>query len=149
MVARNGGPSPNGPNGSGRDAGGRFAKGCAGGPGNPHAAATAKLHAKLLASITDADIDKAIDVIRECMTGKDGKPADKLAAARELLDRGVGRASQTGLQEEVAALRHELAELAKQRSAFDLRNFSDEELAQLESIVRAAGRRAGLPVNGE
>jgi hypothetical protein len=47
------------PTGNGRTALGRFAKGNAGGPGNPHAKRVTALREALLAAVTDADIKGA------------------------------------------------------------------------------------------
>lgn len=78
-------PSPNGGNGDARDAGGRFAPGWKGGPGNPHAARVAKLRAALLEAITPAKIKAAVKaLIREAEGGN-------IQAIRELLDRSIGR----------------------------------------------------------
>lgn len=79
-------PSPNGANGSnGRDARGRFAAGNAGGPGNPQAKKTAALRASLLTSVTIKDLRDVVKaLIREAKAGD-------VAAARELLDRTIGK----------------------------------------------------------
>lgn len=96
-------PSPNGEsNGGGRDGRGRFKHGNRGGPGNPHAADVGRLRAKFFASIKEADVEKALATIRKVM--KDGKPADQLAAARELLDRVIGKAVQCDLLERIERL---------------------------------------------
>jgi len=79
-----GDPSPNGDNGD-RDAAGRFAKGNAGGPGNPFARATARLRAELVASVEPADIREVVGVL----IGK--AKAGDMAAVRELLDRAIGK----------------------------------------------------------
>lgn len=54
-------PSPNGGNGraGNRDAGGRFAKGNSGGPGNPYARRVARLRSLMLEAVSDDDL-KAI-----------------------------------------------------------------------------------------
>jgi len=75
----------NRPNGA-RDARGRFAPGNAGGPGNPHAKATARLRAALMRAITPSDVEAAISQL--VAKAREGD----LAAIKELLDRGVGRA---------------------------------------------------------
>ena len=76
-------PSSNGPNG--RDRHGRFAKGNAGGPGNPHAAKVAALRSALLAAVTEADMREI--AARLVQLAKDGV----LAAVRELFLRTIGR----------------------------------------------------------
>jgi hypothetical protein len=70
----------------GRDARGRFAAGNAGGPGNPHAAAVAKMRAAMLAAITDDDIREVVRML------VDRAKRGNIQAARELLDRCCGRA---------------------------------------------------------
>ena len=47
-------PSRNG--GNGRDSQGRFARGNAGGPGNPHAQRTAEIREAMLAAVAPADV---------------------------------------------------------------------------------------------
>lgn len=61
-------PSPNGPNG--RTNGGKFAKGNAGGPGNPYARRTAALRSLLLDAIDDGDWRQIVEAMkRQAMTG--------------------------------------------------------------------------------
>jgi hypothetical protein len=76
-------PSTNGTNG--RDSGGRFAKGNAGGPGNPHARRVARLRSALLRAVTPADLKAVLAALV-----KKAKRGD-VAAARELLDRLFGK----------------------------------------------------------
>ena len=76
-------PSPNGSNG--RDAKGRFSKGNPGGPGNPYAQQVGKLRSALLRAVSEADM-KAI-VARLVKLAKEGN----VRAAREVLDRCIGR----------------------------------------------------------
>lgn len=137
MVA----PSTNEPangNGKGRGARGRFAPGNPGGPGNPHAADVGRLRAKFFAGIRDADVDKALATIREIMGDAKAKHADRLAAARELLDRVIGKPAPAEPPEE----RPDLPALAD----VDLRNCTAHELQTLREILAAATRRAGRPV---
>ena len=75
--------STNGPNG--RDGRGRFAKGNAGGPGNPHACKVAKLRSALLAAVTEDDVREIIE--RLVRLAKEGD----LASIRELFLRTIGR----------------------------------------------------------
>ena len=77
-------PTPNGPDG--RDAGGRFAKGNAGGPGNPHARRVARLRALVVEAVTDVDMRDVLATLIRCAI--DGEPW----AVRELLDRTIGKA---------------------------------------------------------
>jgi hypothetical protein len=72
----------------GRDSAGRFRKGCAPGPGNPGIGQLAAHRARFAAALKSRDIDAALKVIRDVM--KKGKDADRLAAARELLNRVLG-----------------------------------------------------------
>lgn len=80
-------PIPNGPP-NGRDRRGRFALGNSGGPGNPNAAKVGQLRARLYRLIRNEDIDLALETMREVMG--DGKPSDRLAAAKLLLERAMG-----------------------------------------------------------
>ena len=73
-------PSPNG-----RSARGRFARGNPGGPGNPHAKRTSLLRAALLEAVTEDDIRAvAHGLVAKARSGD-------TAAARELLDRVIGK----------------------------------------------------------
>lgn len=77
-------PSPNGPNGD-RDSGERFAKGNAGGPGNPHARQVGGLRKALLDAITPEDITAVIQrLLTEAKAGN-------IAAIKEVLDRTLGK----------------------------------------------------------
>jgi hypothetical protein len=73
------------PTGNGRTALGRFAKGNAGGPGNPHAKRVTALREALLAAVTDADIK----AVARALVAR--AKAGEVAAARELLDRVLGK----------------------------------------------------------
>ena len=81
MVA----PSSNGSNGSGRDSGGRFARGNAGGPGNPYAKRTAEMKAAFMAAITPKDMGAIGKVLVEKAKG------GNLEAMRLLFDRLLGK----------------------------------------------------------
>ncbi len=105
------GPTAKGENG--RMPNGKFAKGWRGGPGNPHAAQVAKLRSALLAAISEADLKSVIAALLQKAQAGD------VAAAKEILDRCLGRAPQAieidaqveGRYEDVsavAALRREL-----------------------------------------
>jgi len=75
-------PSPNGDNG--RGSGGRFAKGNAGGPGNPHARRVGEIRAKLLAAVTDEDLETIIQtLVAKAKAGEQW-------AVKELLSRLIG-----------------------------------------------------------
>ena len=67
----------------GRDKRGRFAKGYAGGPGNPHAAAVCKLRAELFRRIKSADLSKVVNTLVTAATSGD------VAAAKLVLAYGV------------------------------------------------------------
>src|SRR5262245_21875085 len=54
---------------TGRDTNGRFAKGNAGGPGNPHARKVAQLRAALLERVTVEDIHEMADQLIELALG--------------------------------------------------------------------------------
>jgi hypothetical protein len=77
-------PSTNGANG--RDANGRFGKGNAGGPGNPHAKQVAQLRAALFAAVTEDDLKEVVAALLN--RAREGD----IAAIRELLDRLLGKA---------------------------------------------------------
>jgi hypothetical protein len=77
-------PLPNGPNGE-RDGLGRFAKGNAGGPGNPNARSVNRWRAILAESVTDAQIKAVIGRLVEA--AKRGEPW----AIKEFLDRVLGK----------------------------------------------------------
>ena len=78
-------PLANGENG--RDVMGRFARGNAGGPGNPYNAQVAKLRAAMMAAVSEQDITQVV-----AMLIQEAKKGD-VAAARELLDRVFGKAA--------------------------------------------------------
>jgi hypothetical protein len=94
-------------NGDGRDlATGRFAKGWRGGPGNPFAGEVGKRRAQFFASLRDDDVSLALETIRTVMLkGKDG---ERLAAAKEMLDRVLGKGTETIILEKLAELEREL-----------------------------------------
>ena len=105
-------PSPKGPaNGEGRGADGKFRPGWRGGPGNPHAADVGRNRARFLRAIRSTDIGRAIATIRAIMEDGNAKPADRLAAARELLDRVIGKPAQAELLERIERLEQHFAEM--------------------------------------
>ena len=77
-------PSANGGNG-GRDTQGRFAKGNAGGPGNPHAQQVARLRSALLEGVTPKDLNKIVAKLVKMAKG------GNVVAAKEVLDRCLGK----------------------------------------------------------
>ncbi len=88
-----------------RDPGGRFVKGNAGGPGNPHNAAIARLRKALHAAVTEEDIEQVISVL--VAKAKEGS----LPAIRELLDRTIGKATDANIAERLDELERIAAEL--------------------------------------
>ena len=101
------GPSPNGNQTAGRDARGRFVKGCAPGPGNPYAAEVGKRRGWLMKAIKVKDIDLAVQTIREVMTK--GKDRERLRAAALLLERALGAPIAADIDERLRALEVVLA----------------------------------------
>lgn len=73
------------PTRNGRTALGQFAKGNAGGPGNPHGKRVAALREALIAAVTEADIK----AVAKALVAR--AKAGEVAAARELLDRLLGK----------------------------------------------------------
>jgi len=89
-------PSENGS--IGRDNKGRFAAGNRGGPGNPHAQRTSLLRNAMLSAVSADDVEKIIRAIV-----KAAKEGD-IVAAREVLDRTIGKPSQTDVLARLEAL---------------------------------------------
>ncbi len=101
-------PSANGgQTAAGRDAGGRFAPGNPGGPGNPNAAQVGKNRARLYEIIRTADIELAVKTMRNVM--RSGKDSDRLNAARLLLDRALGPILALDIEERLTQLEQLLA----------------------------------------
>lgn len=103
-------PSPNGQNGRGND--GRFAKGNAGGPGNPHAVQVARLRAALLKSVTPEDVG---DVIQALVA--QAKAGD-VASIRELFQRLLGPPVELDFIERLDALDGQIEALKKRAEGF-------------------------------
>ncbi len=80
-------PSGNGPDG--RDALGRFSTGNPGGPGNPFAPQVARLRGALLRAVAEEDVQAVVAKLVEL--AKDGN----VPAAREVLDRALGRSGES------------------------------------------------------
>ena len=78
-------PSTNGSNG--RGSGGRFAKGNAGGPGNPHARKVAQLRSTLLRAISSGDLRA---VVKKLL---DQAKAGDVQAAKLVIERCLGPAA--------------------------------------------------------
>jgi hypothetical protein len=102
-------PSTNGPNG--RGTGGRFAKGNAGGPGNPHARRVARLRSALFKAVTPEDLR---DVVTALLTSAKG---GDVSAARELMQRLLGPAEAVDLMERLDALEAKIQQLNETRGA--------------------------------
>ncbi len=84
-------PSRNGT--VGRDERGRFAPGNPGGPGNPHAKQTGKLRSAMLKAVTEKDMrDVVMKLVELAKSGN-------VPAAREVLDRCLGRPVEADLIE--------------------------------------------------
>lgn len=81
-----------------RDKNGRFTTGNPGGPGNPHAGQVAQLRAAILDAVGTDDVVAIIaQLVRKAREGD-------LAAAREVLDRTIGKAGPGDLLERIEAL---------------------------------------------
>jgi len=101
-------------NGSTRTLGGRFAPGNSGGPGNPSARAVGQLRAALLASVTEEDIRQIVAAL--VLKAKAGD----IAAAKEVLDRTLGKPVEADLIERLQLLEQAHASRAmEQHNAFD------------------------------
>lgn len=95
-------PLGNGSNG--RDNKGRFAVGNIGGPGNPHVKRTSVLRNALLNAVSTEDVEKIIQAIVKAAK------AGNLVAAREVLDRTIGKPSQTDILARLESLEQALHE---------------------------------------
>jgi hypothetical protein len=93
-------------NGADRGSDGKFAAGnrAAVGRGNPGAADVGRHRARFFAALRDDDVERCLRTIRRVMGNKKSRDGDRLAAARELLDRVIGRAVQADLLERIEAL---------------------------------------------
>lgn len=87
MSSENVPPLSNGSNG--RSAGGRFAKGWQGGPGNPHASNVHKFRNALHASVTEDNIRNVVTKLVQLAEGGEAW------AVKELLDRCLGKPKET------------------------------------------------------
>ena len=95
-------PTPNGR--IGRASNGRFAAGNPGGPGNPQAKRVAALRKALLKSVKPADVEAIVAKLVEAAKNGD------TVAAREILDRTIGKPVQTDLLQRVEQLEQLLAQ---------------------------------------
>jgi hypothetical protein len=98
-------PSTNGANGTTppRGPGGKFAAGNKGGPGNPHAARVARLRTALLDAVTPADMKAIVAKLVE------QAKAGNVPAAKEVLERTLGKPVEADLMERIESLEHLLA----------------------------------------
>lgn len=101
--------SENGRNG--RDARGRFVKGCAGWPGNPHARRVAALRSALLARIGPAELGEIVAAMLEAARAGD------VAAAKLLLSYSLGEPAALDLLARLEALEAAAARAAAAGSA--------------------------------
>lgn len=99
----------------GRDTRGRFTRGNAGGPGNPHLSTLNRHRAAMLSGVKDKDIRRAMRVMIEVMNDEKARDADRLTAARMLLDRVLGTPAQADVEERIAALERLIQEQANVR----------------------------------
>ncbi|MCH8164626.1 MAG: hypothetical protein IH889_03360 [Planctomycetes bacterium] len=81
-----------------RDERGRFIPGTAGGPGSPHVRKIAKLRSALIQAVSPADLRAIIGKLIE-----KAKAGDTIAA-REVLDRCLGKPVEVDLMERLAEL---------------------------------------------
>jgi hypothetical protein len=96
-------PSTNGANG-GRASNGRFTKGYAGGPGNPFGKRVAELRSALFDAVT---VDDLREIVQTLVTlAKQGD----IAAAKEVLERTLGKPTEHDLFERLEALEERLKE---------------------------------------
>ncbi len=97
-------PSPTAPNGD-RDHRGRFLPGNGAAKGNPHAAKVGKLRAALLNAIAAQDIRRVVKaLVAEAERGN-------VQAAKELLDRAVGKPIEADLLERIQALENAIEQV--------------------------------------
>src|SRR4051812_1641500 len=93
-------PTPNGS--SGRGPNGKFLPGNRLGKGNPFAQRTQRLRVALLESVSPADVEQIIDAMVAA-----AKKGD-VVAAREVLDRTIGRSVATDILQRIEALEAKL-----------------------------------------
>lgn len=88
-----------------RDGKGRFAKGCKGGPGNPHAQHVARLRAELFRAVKPADLRQVVEaLLRQAKTGD-------VQSIKELLQRLLGPPVEFDLLERLEALEAKIAQV--------------------------------------
>jgi len=93
-----------------RDEQGRFAKGNRGGPGNPHARKVGELRSALLRAVSPEDLQVVVEkLVKQAKGGN-------IPAAKELLDRVLGRALEVDLLDRLDAVEQVMLRLAEERS---------------------------------
>lgn len=103
--------NPIGPSsGDGRGPNGRFAKGNAGGPGNPNLATLNRHRHAMLKGVNGRDIRRAMQTMIKIMDDPEAKDSDRLQAAKLLLDRVLGTPAQADVEERISRLEQLLAE---------------------------------------
>src|SRR5687768_12574023 len=100
-------PSTNGPNG--RGAGGRFAKGNHGGPGNPHARRVARLRSALFKSVQPTDLRQVVAALLA-----QAKAGD-VASIKELMQRLLGPPEAADLLERLDALKAKIQQVSENK----------------------------------
>jgi len=90
-----------------RDAGGRFAAGNAGGPGNPHARKVAKLRAALLQAVKPADLRGVVEKLLGSAKAGD------VQAAKLIIDRVLGPPLPSDIIDRLESLENFLRESEK------------------------------------
>lgn len=96
---------------SGRDKRGRFTEGNPGGPGNPNARQAAALRSTIREAVTPEDMAEVMRVLL------DKAKAGELAAIRELLDRTIGKPTESELADRLDLLEVRAAALLDQGAA--------------------------------
>lgn len=100
---------------NGRDTKGRFGSGNKFGKGNPHAVRVAQLRTALLNAVSPEDLEAIIQALVQKARQGD------VYAAREVLDRTLGKADAVDLSQRIEALEElfsaQLASLTRRRSA--------------------------------
>jgi len=107
-------PLSNGANGEGnrvveRDAMGRFSQGNQGGPGNPYAKKISELRSALMQAVTPDDLQEVIAKLVEEAKG------GNIPAAKELLDRVLGRALEVDLLDRLDAVEQVMIKMVEER----------------------------------
>lgn len=104
-------PAVANPLASGRVSGGKFAPGNAFACGPKPGVAIANQHRRLFwAALKTSDVLAALDTIRKILRDPKAKNFEKLAAAREMLDRIIGRPAESDLLERLEKLEEQAAQ---------------------------------------